>query len=382
MDKNENTVKKSAVKQWLKSILQATLLPFCYDIGLFGRFDKKLILFADSNGDTLPDTMQPLFDELKRRGYRCEVCCRDIAKAGIVGTLRYMCGFMMKYARARGLVICNFFLPANACKKRRATKVVQLWHSCGALKKFGYSTPSDVSAHFKGSVSRNIDLVTVSSPACIPAFEEALRLEKGVARATGVCRTDVFFDKGYEAACREKLYAAYPETRGKKLLLYLPTFRGDASHAVSVGHEAVIRMGEELGGEWHTAVRLHPRVKNGRKDFPALTTNELLFCADMLVTDYSSAVFEYALLDRPMLLWCPDLADYLGERDFYLDFERDMPCPIVTNEGELKAAVIKEYESFVSGRYAAFTEKYMSACDGNSTRRAADFLTGRKERKD
>ena len=378
MDRNENTVKKIAVKQWLKSLLQMTLLPFCYDIGLFGRFDRKLVLFADSNSDSLPDPMQPLYDELKRRGYRCEVCCRDVSKAGLVGTLRFMCGFMLKYARARGLVICNFFLPANSCKKRRATKTVQLWHSCGALKKFGYSTPSDISSHFKGSVSRNIDLVTVSSPACIPAFEEAFGLKKGIARAVGVCRTDVFFDRGYEAACREKLYSLYPETKGKKLLLYLPTFRGDASHAVSVGHEAVMRLGTELDGEWYTAVRLHPRVKNGRIDLPALTTNELLVCADMLITDYSSAVFEYALLDRPMLLWCPDLEHYLGERDFYLSFEKDMPCPIITDERELKAAVTDGYGSFESGRYAAFTEKYMSACDGKATVRTADFLTGKE----
>ena len=88
MSENNNTVKKSAVKQWLKSLLQATLLPVCYDIGLFGRFDRKLVLFADSNSDTLPDSMQPLYDELKRRGYRCGICCRDISKAGFMGTIR------------------------------------------------------------------------------------------------------------------------------------------------------------------------------------------------------------------------------------------------------------------------------------------------------
>ena len=374
----DKTVVKSAPKQWLKTLLQNTLLPVCYNIGVFGRFGKKRILFADSNSNALPDSMRPLFGELKRRGFECEVCCCDVSRAGIAGTLRYMTGFMFKYARARGLVICNFFLPANACKKRRATRVVQLWHSCGALKKFGHSTPSDISKHFKGSVSRNIDLVTVSSAACIPAFEEALRLDKGIARAVGVSRTDVFFDKDYEASCRKKLYALYPELRGKRLLLYLPTFRGDASHAVSVGHEAVIKLGEKLNGDWFTAVRLHPRIKDGRKDLPKLTTNELLVCADMLITDYSSAVFEYALLDRPMLLWCPDLEDYLGERDFYLDFEHDMPCPIVTEESRLGAAAIREYESFESGRYAAFTEKYMSACDGRATKRIADFLTGKE----
>ena len=369
----KGSVKKSAGKEWLKSLLQATALPVFYNIGLFGKYDKKLILFADSNTDALPADMQPLFDELKRRGFRCEVCCRDVSRAGVVGTLKYMCGFMLKYARARGVVVCNYFLPVNACKKLRRTRVVQLWHSCGAFKKFGYSTPNDVSRHFKGSVSANFDVVTVSSPACIPAFEEAFRLKKGTARAVGVCRTDVFFDKEYEAACRKKLYANYPELREKKLLLYLPTFRGDPSHAASTGHEAIERLSAELDG-WFTAVRLHPRVKNGRTDLPELTTNELLVCADMLITDYSSAVFEYALLERPMLLWCPDLAEYTAERDFYLDITRDMPCAVVTDESELKNAVLRESEGFDRERYRAFKEKYMSACDGNSVKRVADLL--------
>ena len=120
--------------------------------------------------------------------------------------LKFMRAFMKRYAVARGLVICNYFVPAHACRKRSETLAVQLWHSCGALKKFGYSTPDDIPPSYKGSVSRNIDLVTVSSPACVPVFEEAFRLKKGVAQALGVCRTDVFFDGEYaEKSCTPPL---------------------------------------------------------------------------------------------------------------------------------------------------------------------------------
>jgi CDP-ribitol ribitolphosphotransferase len=265
-------------------------------------------------------------------------------------------------------------VPLHACRKRGETRVVQLWHSCGAFKKFGYSSAGDISPHFKGSVSENIDLVTVSSPECERVFKEAFRLPDGVARAIGISRTDVFFDSGYIADCRKKLAEKYPQTTGKKLLLYLPTFRGDASHAYSVGHEEIKALRKRLGDGWEIAVRMHPRVKGGETDLPDCPTNELLPCADMLVTDYSSVIFEYALFGKPMLLWCPDLGEYSDERDFYIDLRRDIPCPVITEADKLADAVEQEIRAFSPERYRAFTERFMSSCDGRATARIADFI--------
>lgn len=368
------STKKSALKQYLKYILQKTLLPIWYDSCRSKPIEEKLVLFADSNGDRPPESMLPLMAELEKRGYRCEAWCCDFSAAGFGGMLKFMRAFMKRYAVARGLVICNYFVPAHACRKRSETLAVQLWHSCGALKKFGYSTPDDIPPSYKGSVSRNIDLVTVSSPACVPVFEEAFRLKKGVAQALGVCRTDVFFDGEYAEKCRKKLHAASPKTVGKKILIYLPTFRSDASHAYTVGVEEVEGLKKALGEGWQVVIREHPRVKNGVCDLPLLSTNELLPCADMLITDYSSVIFEFSLLDKPMLLWCKDLEEYLSDRDFYLDFKRDMPCPVITDGEKLAAAVADELAHFEKGRYAEFVKKYMSACDGHSTECVADVF--------
>ncbi len=372
------TVKKSAVKQRIKYLLQKTLLPLCYDIGiLFRKFDKDLVIFADCNSSRPPECQRLLMDELERRGYKCEARCCDFTSEGYLTILKYMCAFMIRYAQARTLVISNYFLPAEACKKRRGTRVVQLWHSCGIMKKFGYSSQSDISPDFHGTVAANTDLVTVSAPICEEVFAEAFALPNGVARAVGVSASDVFFDKGYERRCRNKLYENYPELKGKKLLLYLPTFRGDASFAYTAGHQQAAALADTLGV--FVAIKTHPRVKDRIDTLPALTTDELMVCADMLITDYSSVIFEYALLDRPMLLWCPDLTDYIGERDFYIDIKKDIPCPVITDENALAQAVSDELENYQSGRYGEFVKKYMSACDGHSTQRIADIIQGKKK---
>ena len=68
--------------------------------------------------------------------------------------------FMKLYAVSQTVVICDNFLPVASCRKRKGTKVIQLWHAGGALKKFGYDTADDIPAYYKGNVMANLPLVT------------------------------------------------------------------------------------------------------------------------------------------------------------------------------------------------------------------------------
>lgn len=95
-----------------------------------------------------------------------------------------------------------------------------------ALKKFGYDSEEDISSHFKGSVTRNFDLITVSSKECVKAFVSAFRLKEDIVKPLGVSRTDVFFDESYNEQCRREFFERYPDYKGKKIVLYAPTFRG------------------------------------------------------------------------------------------------------------------------------------------------------------
>ena len=104
------------------------------------------------------------------------------------------------------------------------------------------------------------------------------------------------------------------------------------------------------------------------KDF---TTNEMMCIADLLVTDYSSVVFEYSLLNKPMVFYCYDYDEY--NRDFYLDYENDLPGQLFRNYAELEkyisAGDFEETEGVKD-----FRNRYMSACDGKSGERIAHVL--------
>ena len=129
---------------------------------------------------------------------------------------------------------------------------INLWHGCGAFKKFGRSTAELKFGASAATLDKypnygNLDIVTVSSPEVIWAYEEAMNLPKGIVQATGISRTDLFYDKDFVNSRREKLYKVMPEARGKKVILYAPTFRGHVASATSPDEIDFYRFAKELG---------------------------------------------------------------------------------------------------------------------------------------
>jgi CDP-ribitol ribitolphosphotransferase len=103
-----------------------------------------------------------------------------------------------------------------------------------------------------------------------------------------------------------------------------------------------------------------------------LDVNDLLFAVDLLVTDYSSIVFEFSTLGRPMLFYAWDLDDYIAERDFYESFESFVPGRIVSTFPELLDAIRRdEYEA---DKVAEFAARHFAHLDGGASDRVIDEL--------
>jgi CDP-glycerol glycerophosphotransferase (TagB/SpsB family) len=89
----------------------------------------------------------------------------------------------------------------------------------------------------------------------------------------------------------------------------------------------------------------------------------------VLVTDYSSVIFEFALLGRPMVFFAPDLDAYERERGFYLDYRRDLPGPVTQSTAELVAALRAADPEADKARVAAFARRSFDIADGRATER-------------
>lgn len=267
---------------------------------------------------------------------------------------------------------------------RSETKLIQTWHGCGAFKKFGMSTADLLFGNSRSEKKifppyRHTAIVTVSSPEIIDIYAEAMDLPREVVRPLGVSRTDIFFDQNNEEAAKDRVQQAFAPSRNKRVILYAPTFRGHVDEPSAPDVLDIAQMKEKLGAEYVLLIKHHPFIKELPKipeelsDFAfdasgILSIEDLMFTADICISDYSSLIFEYSLLNRPMLFLAYDRADYLDWRGFYYDYESFVPGAIVENTEQVIDHILNPRPT--SGeRLEEFRQKFMQSCDGKSTER-------------
>lgn len=364
---------KFIMKQFVKMGVQNLFLPVVYRFYKRKYVNKNCIVFADAHHEEMPFSMRYLYQAVKKSGMHVVMQFSDYGKGSSLDNLKSMMQFMRVYANAGYVVLCDNFLPAASCKKRPETKVLQLWHGCGALKKFGYDTPEDIPPYYKGNVLRNCDCVTVSAPWCAPHFASAMGLPQERVMPFGVSRTDVYYRPEFLKTVRTRFKNEYPQAIGKKVLLWAPTFRGNAAHAYVCGREAIDRLAQQLGEEWCVIKSVHPHMQKVSPTGNHLTAEELLTVTDLLITDYSSILFDYLIFQKPLVRFVPDYEEYCKKRGFYIDYE-SLPGAMVKSEEDLYAAVIKEAEEYDKKALQETFEKYMSTCDGHATERIVNWL--------
>ena len=127
----------------------------------------------------------------------------------------------------------------------------------------------------------------------------------------------------------------------------------------------------------HQVARTVPKIPEEYRDSFAfdmtrgkgMTINDLMTVADIMITDYSSVVFEYALFERPMAFFTYDLDEYIDERGLYYDFDEVTPGPLCTTNEQLIDYITNIDTKFNKQEVIDFKEKFMSSCDGHSTER-------------
>lgn len=363
--------------------------PFAYRLGCLLPLKKNRAVFAyNKHYSSLPDNMVALKKIYEEAGWDCiEYGNEENALQRLIGDIR----FQFIYARSARIFITDNFDPLWANKPRKGVKVIQLWHACGAFKKWGYST---LDSSWSGDRKmweifpryNTMTDVFVSSDYIIPCYAEAFNCNADIIKPLGVPRTDVFFDKDFVASGREKLVNLLPGIENKKIILYAPTFRGNSP--TDAHNDDVIDFGkfaESMGDEYVLVLKYHPFTK-GEDTFSTemqkkygnsifLCPNEIgidtaMCAADILVSDYSSLVFEYSLLDRPMIFFAYDLEEYDNSRSYYYDYKNFVPGPIARTDDEVISYILGQPDM---SKVKQFREKFMSACDGNSARRIAQY---------
>lgn len=290
------------------------------------------------------------------------------------------------FANSKVILVDDYMELLFKMPRREGTKLIQLWHACGAFKTFGCSRLGKKGGQTLKSLNhRSYDFATVSSKEIAKFYAEGFGLSPEKVVATGVPRTDIFFDEDYKKQVVDTFYKQYPKLKEKKIVLFAPTFRGNGKNSGYYPIELfdVNKLYEELGEDYAIIIKHHPFVKNRNViqskyqdviiDLSMNSElNDLLFVTDVLITDYSSVVFEASLLRIPMLFYVFDLEQYIATRGFYYEFETFVPGKIVSHFDDVATAITSD--DLEQEKLEAFRDRFFDGKDGKSTQRTVDLI--------
>lgn len=279
--------------------------------------------------------------------------------------------------------------------KRDKTYFLQTWHGT-PLKKLGLDVPENTQAFSANSDKKLLertkkwDILISPNEYTSEIMKRAYQLEIPI-KTIGYPRNDQLVQVDYERITKIKEYFNIP--KDKKVILYAPTWREDDDKKESYRLKFNIKkFYHALNGEYVFLLRLHyfDARRLQLKEFSDFIINatyyndiaDLYNIADILVTDYSSVMFDYSITKRPILFYAYDYSKYKEKlRGFYLDFKSIAPGPILKDSDELLYAIkhIDEVNRKYKNKYEQFRNKFNSYENGNASLEVIKILTRVKE---
>ena len=289
-------------------------------------------------------------------------------------------------AKSKVVVVDDFSPVLNEVWEMKNRILIQLWHACGAFKTFGFSRLGKDGGPIQISNNhRYYNYAIVSSDEIRRFYAEGFGIDVKNVKALGMPRTDDFFREEYKQEIRSRLYEKYPQLKNKRVIMFAPTFRGNGAGSAYYPFERfdVKSLLEGLPDDYMIIIKHHPFVEQKHPVDKAVEDrvmdlsadseiNDLLFITDILITDYSSVIFEASLLNIPMIFYAYDLEDYVVNRDFYYPFRNFVPGIIVRSLPEINKSILdKDFELY---KVDTFKNRFFDDLDGKSSERVADFI--------
>ena len=344
--------------------------------GCNGKYVTESLLAADSDLDIVWTVQEPQKQrakfpkQVRLVRYGSEEAMREYATAGI------WCGnYQMVHYLNKGLL------------KKKEQVYIQMWHGSFGIKKIENDCKNLTS-------DTNWTILAKRNAAYTDYWISNSSFETEIYRRAfwnadpileyGHPRNDIFFGgRGKEA---RRSVEQYLGRSNYKLLLYVPTFRDDFQEWEEKLNYGLLKQSLEqrFSGEWLILVRQHPRMKGSavsiqsEEEYCADVTGysdiqELLAAADAVVTDYSSAVFDYILTGRPAFIYAPDYRAYRQMRGLYYSLE-ETPFPIAENNRQMAEQIAGVDEVQYREKARKFLEEKGSAEDGEASRRVASLI--------
>ena len=351
---------------------------------------KNRVVFDSYNGRGYSDSPKAICEVLLRSGEELELLwlCRDEAAAKTLPEgVTAVPNTGMKKIKA----LASAKVWVDNCRKyenlkRKNQVYLQTWHGF-ALKKLEADVADKLEPAYAEAARRDsaqCDAFISGSAFMTKLYRERFWYQ-GAVLELGTPRNDIFYRD--HAALHAKVCKALGLPEDRKLALYAPTFRDDHSIDAYRLDAAMLRRKceENFKGEWSVLIRLHPNVAqqsaalfayDGDRLVDATAypdMQELLCAAGLLITDYSSSMFDYALTGKPIVQFATDIEAYQKDRDFYFPLDA-LPFPLARSNAELETILTDLQPLWTSPAWAEFAREQGFCEDGNASVKCAALI--------
>ena len=358
----------------MKKFILYIVLGFIYILIYLLKIDENKITFISYKTDRLEGNFKLISNNLDNTKNYKKVYLFMKYENNLVGNFKYFinCIKQVYHINTSKVVVLDYNNYVVSNFKKKGVKVIQVWHATGAIKKFG----NDIQREYK---IRNYDYILSTSEIWKKPYSTAFNVSEEQVIPLGIPKTDNLFSDSRMKKYHNYLIEKYPQIKGKKVVLFAPTFRGDPINDIKYQDVNLKYIADKLGNEYILMYKLHPWFgdKNVGESENVINVNceninRLFSVADYLITDYSAIIFDYAILNKPVIFLAPDLEKYKKERGMYIDYEKEMPGPICFDENSVVEAI--NNNDFNFKRIQEFRKRYFKYTDGHSTKRVCEFI--------
>lgn len=279
---------------------------------------------------------------------------------------------MYHIATSQIVILDTYCMAVSLLHHKKSLIVIQMWHALGLMKKAGYSIldkPEGRSYSLAVSMKlhKNYKIIFASSEKCRKAMGEVFGYPINNVYTYPLPRVDLIRNSTFIKETQNKIIEKYPVLKERKNIVYAPTFRKDEKLMRRQVDRLLLRFPFE---EYNLVCNFHPLSQIDILDDRVIvdrsfTTMELLTVATYVVSDYSSIIYEAAIMGKPIIFFAFDLDEYRTDREFFIDYEAEVPGPICRDVEELMYAI--NHYQFNEKRIQDFAERYVTLSSTNCT---------------
>lgn len=279
---------------------------------------------------------------------------------------------------------CRKYYFYNILKKTN-TVYIQTWHAGVGLKRSEQDVEKELNKNYVLSAKKDsklIDYILSGSNWQTQYLKNYFWIDEKKTEILmfGLPRNDIFFN--HQINYRDKVISFYKVKKDIKIVLVAPTFRNNNNLDNRIDFKNLLySLKNKFNSDWVVFLRLHPNIRDCSINLPLNVVNvsyyedvqELLYASDILITDYSSIMFDMLLLEKPVFIFAKDIYEYSKERNYTFEF-KELPFSLAKNDMELRQNINKFNSLTYKKKILKFKKTIGSYEDGHACERVCKLI--------